>query len=95
MLTLLGMSIFQPLSDTGAIIPAGTVEFYETGTATPKDVFHDAEGLAPWDFPVTLDGNGRAIIFLNTDAAYDIVLKNADGAELWTLEKVIAAAPAV
>ncbi len=95
MLTLFGGTITQPLSDTGGVLPAGTLEFYETGTVTPKTVFHDADGLDPWDDPVTLDGNGRAVIYLNNDGAYDIVLRDADGAEIWTLEKVIAAAPAL
>jgi len=93
MLMLFGGTIAQPLNDSGGIEPGGTLEFYATGTTTPKTVYYDADGASPWAFPVTLDGNGRAVIFLDNDGAYDIVFKNANGAELWSLDKVIAPAP--
>lgn len=93
MLMLFGGTITQPLSDAGGIVPAGTLSFYATGTTTPKNVFHDADGGSAWDFPVTLDGNGRAVIFLDNDGAYDVIFKDADGAEIWSLEKVISPAP--
>jgi hypothetical protein len=94
-LTLLGLSIFQPLDDNGAIMPAGKVYFYETGTVNAKDVFHDADGLNPWTQPVELDAAGRAVIFLDDDGAYDIVLTDANDVEIWTLTKVLAAMPVV
>ena len=95
MLTAFGGTIQQPLNNAGGIEPDGTLEFYATGTVTPKTVYHDAAGLVPWSFPVTLDGNGRALVFLNNDGAYDVVFKDADGAVVWTLTKIIAAAPAI
>lgn len=95
MLTLFNLGITQPLNDDGGIVPAGTLTFYATGTLVQKDVFHDADGNVAWTQPVTLDGNGRAVIFLDNDGAYDIVFKDADGATLWTLTKIIAAAPAI
>lgn len=95
MLLLFGGTITQPLNDSGAIEPTGTLTFYLAGTLTPKAVYHDAAGGSPWTNPVTLDGNGRAVIFLAQDAAYDIVFKDHNGTTVWTLESVLSPAPAL
>ncbi|HON93089.1 MAG TPA: hypothetical protein PKZ07_16080 [Sedimentisphaerales bacterium] len=86
--------LYQPLSDTGAPVPGGTLTFYATGTTTPKDVFADADGLVPLANPVTLDGTGRKLVFLDNDGAYDVVFADADAVEVWTMEKIAAWAPA-
>lgn len=94
MRTLLGLSIFQPLDDDGAIIPQGKLHAYVTGTTTPKNTYLQAVGGSAHANPVVLDGAGRATIFLMTDGAYDLVLTDHNDATIWTLSNVIAAAPA-
>lgn len=95
MRTLLGLSIFQPLDDDGAIVPQGRLHTYIVGTTTPKDTYLQASGGSAHANPVVLDGAGRATIFLADDGAYDMVLTDADGATIWTLTSIIAAAPVV
>lgn len=95
LLTLFGGTIQQPLNNAGAPEPVGTLTFYATGTLNLKTVYHDAHGSTPWTNPVTLDAYGRATVFLNNDAAYDIVFKTRLGVTVWTLTAVVAAKPAV
>lgn len=94
MLTPWTGSIYQPLNNSGGIEPGGTLTFYATGTETPKAVFQNAAGSVSHANPVVLDASGRALIFLNDDAAYDVIFKDAEGNEMWTIESVAAAAPA-
>ena len=80
--------VYQPLNDDGAPVPGGTLTFYATGTSTPKDVFADAGGVTPLANPVTLDGAGRKLVFLDDDGAYDIIFKDADEVEIWSMESI-------
>lgn len=96
LLTLFGGTIFQGLDDNGRPVPSGKVNFYEAGNIpTRKDTYADANKGATNANPVVLDGAGRAVIFLDNDGAYDIVFTDHNGATIWTLSAVIAAAPAV
>lgn len=96
LLTLFGGCILQPLNNTGGIVPGGKLTFYAAGTVTLKNTYTDAAKTTLATNPVVLDGNGRAAIFLNNDAAYDIVFKSADGGTtFWTLLSVIANKPVV
>lgn len=95
MLTLFNLGITQPLGNDGAPVPGGKLTFYVAGTTTKKDTFADALGTTPNTNPVILDAYGRAVIFLDNDEAYDVLFTDADDVEIWTLEDVMAAAPAV
>lgn len=88
-------SIYQPLDNSGAIVPGGTLTFTEAGLATPKNVYHDAAGEDPWTDPVVLDGAGRALMFMLQNGAYDVEFKDANGATIWTIESILSPAPAI
>ena len=90
---LLGGAPFQPLDDNGAPVPGGKLTFYITGTTTKQDVYHDVDGNTPWSNPVILDDAGRASIFLGDSVAYSILFQDADDAEIWTQDDVIAPTP--
>lgn len=100
LLTLFGGTICQPLDDDGAIVPGGLITFLASGTEVLKDTFADAQGNTENDNPVELDGNGRAVIFLDNDGAYDIIFRGPDvnnlpGDIIWSLSAVIASAPVI
>jgi hypothetical protein len=77
--------ILQPLSDAGAIIPGGLLDFFEPGTTTPKTVYQDSTLLTPHANPVVLDAAGRAVIYLDA-ASYKVRLRSAAGATIWTVD---------
>lgn len=77
MSTLFQGHYVQFFDDNGVPLSGGTVEFYEVGTSTPKDVYTDAALSIPAQSPVTLDAAGRATIWLNGD--YKVRLKNSQG----------------
>ncbi len=86
----------QPLGNSGEIVPAGLLNFYEAGTLVRKDTYPSAAGGSANTNPVELDGNGRALIYLDNDGAYDIVFTDADGeVEFWSLESYVSPAPVV
>jgi len=60
-----------------------TVYAYAAGTPTAKTTYSTATGTDN-DWPVVLDANGEADIYL--DGSYKIVLKDADGDTSWTLD---------
>lgn len=96
MFTLFSLGMTAPLDNSGSIVPGGRLTFREAGLETLKTVYADADGDVALSNPVVLNGYGRAAIYLNTDGAYDVEFHDADGEVLiWSLENVIAAAPAV
>lgn len=60
---------------------AGTIATYEAGTSTPKTTWLDSGAVTANPNPIVLDGAGRAIIY--GDGAYRLVLKDANGNEIW------------
>lgn len=60
-------------------IPSGLLRIYDAGTATPATVWQDAERVATHEFPIVLDGAGRAVVFLDPTKSYKIRLEDAAG----------------
>ena len=90
LLTLLAGAPYQPLDNTGHIVPGGTLTFYQAGTGNLQTTYTDAAGTVPAANPLTLDAYGRASVYLATTPAYDIVFKTAAGVTIWTQTSVIA-----
>lgn len=93
---------YQPLDNSGAIVPGGFLWFFVTGTEDLKDTFADSNGNTPNANPVELDGNGRAVIFLDDDGAYDVAFYGPDvnnvpqtGTLFWTQTRYFPAAPVI
>lgn len=85
-------AVCQPLDNDGAPVAGGFLHFYEAGLGpgVEQDTYANAAGSVINDNPVELDGNGRAVVFLMADAAYDITFKDADGVTIWTRASIIA-----
>ena len=72
---------------TGLEIAAGgTVTFYEVGTTTPKNTYSDPGLVTLNANPVDLDSSGRMETEAWGTGNYDVLLKDADGATVWTRE---------
>lgn len=62
---------FRPLTIAGAIMPNAYVQFYESGTTTPTDVYADAGLGTPLSNPVVADANGEFVpIYLDRRVRY-------------------------
>ena len=78
---------FRAFGSSGTPLASGKVYTYETGASTtPKTTWKDATKASANDNPVILDSTGQADIWL--DGSYRIVLKNAAGTTLWTVDNV-------
>lgn len=81
--------------DNGDPVSGGSIEFYDAGTNTPKEVFANAALSSSLGTSVDLDSSGypvssgttRTLIYTGTDD-YKVVVKDADGATLITHDNV-------
>lgn len=72
---------------TGLEIAAGgTLTFYEVGTTTPKNTYNAPALSVANPNPLDLDSSGRAEAEVWGTGNYDVLLKDADGATVWTRE---------
>ena len=74
----------------GNPLSAGTITFYFAGTTTPQAAYTDATRITPVQNPLTLDSAGRpsTSIFLAPNNSYKMVLKDAAGVILRTVDNV-------
>lgn len=80
---------YQTFRDTaGEVVSNGTLEFYETGTSTPKDYYSDAELTVSVSTPYDLDAYGRVTGNVWLDGDYRIIVKDSDGATVYTIDDV-------
>jgi len=64
------------------------LEFFASGTTTPKDTYSDKNRNTPNSNPVVADSAGRfGSIFMGT-GSYRVVLKDADDVTIWTRDDV-------
>ncbi len=75
---------FNP--ETGKPLSAGSLYLYEPGTTTARDAWHEKGKANLHENPITLGVLGDAVIYL--DGVYDLVVKNAAGEIVQTLEDV-------
>ena len=79
-------SYFTITDNNGTPVSGGTAEFYEAGTSNLRDIYSEETLTTTTDNPATADSNGRlGNIFLAVDK-YKIVIKDASGATLYTLD---------
>lgn len=75
---LFGLPKARPLTAAGAIMPGAYLQFYDTGTTTPADVYSDAALTTPLDNPVVADASGEfAAIYLDPETTYRVQLYDA------------------
>ena len=82
-------AFFATVNGVHGPIVGGKVYAYKAGTLTPKDTYTTAAGNVANPNPVVLDARGEASVWLGF-GDYDIVLKGADDALIWTQENVSA-----
>lgn len=78
----------QMFNDSGIVLNAGKLYFYETGTSTPLDTYSDEDLTSANANPVVADSAGRfGDIFLKNQK-YKVVLKDSTDATIWTADPV-------
>lgn len=80
----------QFLTSTPTVYSSGTLNFYESGTATPKNVYSDAALSVSIGSELALNSAGyyAGEIFLAEDGAYKCVLEDSAGSVVWTADPV-------
>lgn len=76
----------QYFDNAGLPLVGGKLYTYIAGTTTPKATYADADAAVPNTNPVVLDARGEALIFWS--GSYKVVLKDALGNTIWTVDKV-------
>lgn len=93
--SVFNQQFFAPAVNGVAMVAAGyTVQAYLNGTTTPHNTFTDATGGTPNANPLTLDDDGRAVMFFDPTVVYTLVLIDTLSAPVETFNDVVAAAAA-
>lgn len=79
---------FQAFTDAGAFAVGYQLYTYDSGTTTPKATYTDATLASVNTNPVVLDARGEAQVWLGP-GAYTLVLKDASGVTVWTVDGVV------
>jgi microcystin-dependent protein len=86
---LLPPAKFRELNNLGtAPLAGGQVETYAAGTSSPIGTFADPNGATANPWPVVLDSQGRADIWIPEDTAVKVVLKDSGSATVYTVDGV-------
>lgn len=78
----------QFLDASGAPLVGGKVYTYAAGTTTPLATYTTALGSSANTNPVILDARGEADIWYSAGVSYKIVLADASGSIIWTVDNV-------
>lgn len=77
----------QYFDANGEVLSGGKLYFYDSGSATLKDIWYDSAKSKPAPNPITLYGDGRVpSVFL--EGAYRVVLTESDGTQVWERDPV-------
>lgn len=79
---------FRAFDTNGLPLVGGQLFSYQAGTSTPQATFTDESGAAPNTNPVILDAYGEANVWLDDAKTYKLVLQDADGETLWTVDNI-------
>lgn len=85
------LPFLQPVNGSGVPYANSKLYFYVADSSTPLDTYSNAALSVPNSNPVTADANGMFPVIYLGSGTYDIVLKSAAGATIWTAEDVAAA----
>jgi hypothetical protein len=83
-------AVSQAISDTGTPLSGAKLEFYESGTSTPKATYSDEALTVPNANPVVADSAGRFGDIFLASGSYKIVFKTSAGTTIKTLDPVEA-----
>ena len=79
---------FQAFNSDGTPMVSGSLYAYVANSSTPQDTYTDSTEGTTNTNPVVLDSRGEADVWLGTGALYKLVLKDADGTTVWTVDQV-------
>ena len=82
--TLLLVPKFRAMALDGSPLAGGFVQVYEAGSTTPKTSYADSGMAAANPWPVVLDANGQADIWLA--GPYRIVVSDAQGVQQYSVD---------
>lgn len=82
--TLLLAPKFRAMALDGTPLAGGSVQVYEAGTTTPKTSYTDAGMTTANPWPVVLDANGQADVWLA--GPYRIVVSDAQGVQQYSVD---------
>lgn len=82
--TLLLVPKFRALGLDGTPLAGGVVSIYEAGSTTPKTSYADADMASANPWPVVLDANGQAGIWVS--GPYRIMVTDADGVQQYSAD---------
>ena len=74
------------VDSTGAVVPLGTVTFYQSGTTTLQTCYSDRDLTVPLSNPATLDSAGKLEAY--TNVAVRLVIAQADGTQVSDIDDV-------
>ncbi|WP_133717728.1 hypothetical protein [Methylocaldum gracile] len=77
----------------GDPLAGGTLEFYESGSSTPKTAYGDSSESTSFTTK-TLDSRGEAVVYFGS-GSYKLVIKDSGGSTIKTLDPVIGAITSV
>jgi hypothetical protein len=77
----------------GDPLAGGTLEFYESGSSTPKTAYGDSSESTSFTTK-TLDSRGEAVVYFGS-GNYKLVVKDSGGSTIKTLDPVIGAVTSV
>ncbi len=79
-------------NDSGApVIGTDTIEFFDTGTSTPREIFSDVSLTTSLGYTLDTNAGGRAStnpVYVSSATDVKVVLKDAEGVALETLDPV-------
>ena len=79
----------QQFSDNnGKALSGGRLFTYAAGTLNPLTTYQDSGGSVPNTNPIVLDSAGYATIYMNTGVLYKVILQDAQGRQLWSVDNV-------
>lgn len=85
--------MFRAYDNNNNPLAGGQLYTYQAGTTTPAATYTDSTAGTPNPNPVLLNARGEAPVWMNPTQAYKLVLKDASGNTIWTVDQVTSPAP--
>lgn len=77
------------LNSSGSPLAGGTLTVYSAGTTTLATTYQDEALSIANTNPITLDGVGACVVWLDSTKSYKLVLADSAGAVQWTQDNIV------
>lgn len=85
--------IFRAWDNNNNPLVGGQLFTYQVGTTTPVATYTDSTAVTANSNPIVLNARGEAPVWLSPTQSYKLVLKDANGNTIWTVDQVTSPAP--